>query len=65
MTISKSPAYDKQKCMTVGLDLDRVIKFNKGEKIQVSQKELGAIGLHRWLIVHEEKVKEIKEGELK
>ena len=59
ITISKNPAYDNQKCRTEGLDLDRVIKFNKGEKIKVTQEELDAIGLHRWLIV------ENKEGELK
>ena len=55
VTISKNPSYDKHKCRTEGLDIDRVIKFNKGEKIQVSQKELDVIGLHRWLIVEKEK----------
>jgi hypothetical protein len=58
ITISKNPAYDKHKLRTEGLDIDRVIKFNKFEKIEVTQKELDAIGLHRWLIVEE-----IKEGE--
>ena len=53
ITILKNPAYDKHKCRTEGLDIDRVIKFNKGEKIQVSQKELDAIGIHRWLIIEE------------
>ena len=66
VTISKNPSYDKQKCRTEGLDLDRVIKFNKGEKIQVTEDELNVIGLHRWLIVHPETIEipeEIKEGE--
>jgi len=58
ITISKNPGYDKQKCRTEGLDIDRVIKFNKFEKIEVTQDELDKIGLHRWLIVHNE------EGEL-
>ena len=58
VTISKNPSYDRHKLRTEGLDIDRSIKFNKGEKIQVTQKELDAIGLHRWLIVEE-----IKEGE--
>jgi len=71
ITISKNPSYDKQKCRTEGLDIDRVIKFNKGEKIQVTQKELDAIGLHRWIIVHADDIdwgvpeEEIKEGEIK
>jgi hypothetical protein len=60
VTISKNPGYDKQKLRTEGLDIDRVIKFNKGEKIQVTQDELNILGLHRWLIIHPE---EIKEGE--
>ena len=66
ISISKSPAYDKHK-LVMHLDLDRTIKFNKGEQIQVSQEELDAIGLHRWLIIHDKEVyveKEIKEGEM-
>jgi len=59
------------------LDLNRTIKFNKGEKIEVTQEELDTMGLHRWLIVHdkvtppkkyakEEIKEEIKEeGEIK
>jgi len=75
ITISKEPSYDKHK-LVMHLDLDRTIKFNKGEKIEVTQSELDAIGLHRWLIVHDEKIEtpkrytakfeeEIKEGEIK
>ena len=63
ITISRSPAYEKHKLRTVGLDIDRVIKFNNFEKIEVTQKELDTIGLHRWLIVHEKEIKE--EGEIK
>jgi len=58
ITISRNPSYDKHKLRTVGLDIDRVIKFNNFEKIEVTQEELDAIGMHRWLIVHKE------EGEL-
>jgi hypothetical protein len=54
ITISKNPAYDKHKLRTEGLDLDRVIKFNNFEKIEVTQEELDAIGLHRWLIIEEQ-----------
>ena len=60
ITISKSPGYDKQKCRTEWLDIDRVIKFNNFEKIEVTKEELEAIGLHRWLIVHEEIEGEVK-----
>lgn len=65
VTISKNPSYDKHKLRTEGLDIDRSIKFNKGEKIQVTQDELNVIGLHRWLIIHPETIEteEIKEGE--
>ena len=56
--ISKNLSYDKHKLETKGLDIDRVIKFNKGEKIQVTKEELEVIGLHRWLIVEEENVTE-------
>ena len=70
-TISKSPSYDKHK-LIMHLDLDRTIKFNKGEKIEVTQSELDTIGRHRWLIVHEIETpkrytakEEIKEGEIK
>jgi hypothetical protein len=53
VTISRSPAYDQHKLRTEGLDIDRVIKFNNFEKIEVTQEELDAIGLHRWLIIQE------------
>lgn len=33
------------------LDPERVIKFNAGEKIQVTEEELKQIDNHRWLIV--------------
>ena len=56
--ISKNPSYDKHKLRTEGLDIDRAIKFNKGEKIQVTKQELEVIGSHRWLIVEEENVKQ-------
>ena len=49
--ISREPSYDKHK-LVMHLDLDRTIKFNKGEKIEVTQEELDVMGLHRWLIVH-------------
>ena len=35
----------------VNLDEVRDLKFNAGEKIEVTQEELNAIGEHRWLIV--------------
>ena len=63
ITISKNPSYDKHKLRTDGLDIDRAIKFNKGEKIQVTEKELEVIGLHRWLIVEKIKEEKIIEGE--
>jgi len=73
ITISRSPGYDsKEHKLIMHLDLDRTIKFNKGEKIEVTQSELDAMGLHRWLIVHKteppkkyvkEEIKE--EGEIK
>lgn len=53
VTISKNPSYDKHKLRLTGLDLDRSIKFNKGEKIEVTLEELNAIGRHRWLIIGE------------
>jgi len=76
ITISRSPAYDKHKLRTEGLDIDRVIKFNNFEKIEVTQKEFDVIThnavsngqrLPRWLIVHFDDIDwEIKEeGELK
>ena len=70
ITISREPSYDKHK-LIMHLDLNRTIKFNKGEKIEVTQSELDAMGLHRWIIVHKTEtpkkyVKEdIKEGEIK
>jgi len=33
------------------VDKERTIKFNKGEKITVTKKELETIGEHRWLEV--------------
>ena len=35
----------------VNLDELRDIKFNAGEKVEVSPEELQSIGDHRWLIV--------------
>ena len=71
ITISREPSYDKHK-LVMHLDLNRTIKFNKGEKIEVTQEELDAMGLHRWLIVHKTETpkkyvkKDIKEeGEIK
>ena len=61
LTISKDPSYDKHKLILKGLGLDRVIKFNKGEEIQVTQEELETIGLHRWLIVKKKEVKDVKQ----
>jgi len=51
VTISKNPSYDQHKLRLPGLDLARVIKFNKGEKITITEEELKAIGRHRWLEV--------------
>ena len=51
ITISREPSYDKHK-LVMHLDLNRTIKFNKGEKIEVTQEELDTMGLHRWIIVH-------------
>ena len=54
ITISREPSYDKHK-LVMHLDLDRTIKFNKGEKIEVTQAELDELGSpkpHRWVIVH-------------
>ena len=34
-----------------GIDKERTIKFNKGEKITITKKELEVIGKHRWLEV--------------
>ncbi len=35
----------------INLDDLRDLKFNAGEKIEVSAEELNAIGEHQWLIV--------------
>ena len=48
--IYKNPNWLDQKIL-VNLDEIRDIKFNAGEKIEVSAEELNAIGEHRWLIV--------------
>ena len=53
ITISKDLSYDKHKLILKGLGLDKVLKFNKGEEIQVTQEELETIGKHRWLIIKE------------
>lgn len=50
VTISKNPAYDKHKII-IGLDADRTAKFNKGEKIEITEEEFENIGRHRWLEV--------------
>lgn len=48
--IYKHPDWLDQKVL-VNLDDLRDIKFNAGEKIEVSPEELQSIGEHRWLIV--------------
>jgi hypothetical protein len=48
--IYKHPDWLDQKVL-VNLDELRDLKFNAGEKIEVSSEELNAIGNHRWLIV--------------
>lgn len=48
--IYKHPDWLDQKVL-VNLDDLRDIKFNAGEKIEVTAEELNAIGNHRWLIV--------------
>ena len=50
IVISKAPNYTGHKVLLAGIDEDRSVKFNAGEKIEVSQEELNAIGEHRWLI---------------
>ena len=50
IVISKAPNYTELKVLLAGIDEDRAVKFNSGEKIEVSQEELNAIGGHRWLI---------------
>jgi len=50
IVISKSKAYDVHK-ISLGLDKERTIKFNKGEKITVTKDELKTIGDRKWLEV--------------
>ena len=50
IVISKSKSYEVHK-ISLGLDKERTIKFNKGEKITVTKEELETIGEHRWLEV--------------
>lgn len=50
MLIYKNPNWIDQKIL-VNLDEVRDLKFNAGEKIEVTEEELKAIGEHRWLIV--------------
>lgn len=49
-TICLNPNYKGQKIL-VNLDEIRDLKFNAGEKIEVTEDELKQIGDHRWLIV--------------
>ena len=51
LLISKSKSYGKEHFIKLGLDKEREKKFNKGEKIPVTEEELNAIGKHRWLEV--------------
>lgn len=51
--ISLNANYVGQKILT-NLDPVRDIKFNAGEKIEVTQDELNLIGYHRWLIIEEQ-----------
>lgn len=51
-TIYLNPNYGGQKIL-VNLDEIRDLKFNAGEKIEVTEDELNSIGQHRWLIVEE------------
>ena len=53
LTISKK-GYEEHKIL-INLDPERDAKFNKGEKIEVTEKELNLIGKHRWLEVHDVK----------
>ena len=50
VTISKEKSYDKHKVI-LNLDAERTEKFNKGEKIEVTEQELNTIGKHRWVEV--------------
>ena len=52
LTIYKNAGWLDQKVL-VNLDEVRDIKFNAGEKIQVTEDELKQIGEHRWLIVED------------
>ena len=45
-----NPNYLGQKII-MNLDEVRDLKFNAGEKIEVTEQELKDIGCHRWLIV--------------
>ena len=51
ISISKSKSYAEHK-INLGLDKERVNKFNKGGKITVTKQELKTIGKHRWLEVN-------------
>ena len=52
IVISKSKSYEVHKIsLEKFIDKERTIKFNKGEKITVTKKELETIGEHRWLEV--------------
>ena len=52
IVISKSKSYEVHKIsLDKYVDKERTIKFNKGEKITVTKKELETIGEHRWLEV--------------
>ena len=48
ITISKAKSYKDHKII-LGLDKEREKKFNKGDKITVTQEELETIGKYRWM----------------
>ena len=53
IVISKAKSYGMEHKISLDkyVDKERTIKFNKGEKITVTKKELETIGEHRWLEV--------------
>ena len=49
--INKSANYLDHKIILSGIDEKRVTEFNQCKTIEVTEQELKAIGLHRWLEV--------------
>ena len=47
-----NPNYKGSKILT-NLDEVKDMKFNAGEKIEITEEELNKIGCHRWLIIEE------------